>query len=188
MDRNTNIPLGGTKIISLPGINLSMKKYLLASLTLIVCLFGLMFINVLVMRGVGFGAGTFVICGLTLGATRYVYRKYRDEENQKNYGTTEISRLLLKSDKKGFEDALKNFDFNQSGIEEFVVANGKEGVSDFIVGIRTRENIKPDYEQIKNVLYKTFFPQIKFVFINMNEMGEESKLIFAGGTEIVGKK
>ncbi|HET6990295.1 MAG TPA: hypothetical protein VFJ43_03180 [Bacteroidia bacterium] len=159
-----------------------MKKYLFAGLAGFISLFLGLFICFGLFGNADAGIAKFLEClivAFVATSAGYVYKK-----SDKSAGEKNSVCKLSKSDRKGFQEAFSKMNTPEFGLEEVFVANGKEGISDFVIGIRTSENAKPDFEKIKAILYKTFYPQIKFVFINMNEMGQESKSIFAGGTKI----
>jgi hypothetical protein len=65
--------------------------------------------------------------------------------------------------------------------------NGKENTSDFVIGIRMTEGKKADHEQLRSALHKYFYKNIRFVFINLNAMGEEGNKMFLHGTVFTGR-
>jgi hypothetical protein len=171
-----------------------MKKYLFTALAFITSVFLSLLIGYLMAGALdkfevsGKGYVIFIQCfmiAFVLGATGYVYKKF-DSKNAVGNGATGLSELS-RADRKAFERVFKEYDLKLAGIEELIVANGKDGVSDFVIGIRTSAGKKADHEKLRAALYSEFFKKIVFVFINLDAV-EGSETFFAGGKKFTGKE
>lgn len=163
-----------------------MKKYLFAALVFIAGFIAFVFIHVLAGLRIG-GIFSYVLIGIWFSAVGWVYKKFRDKENLKNYGSTEITGMP-KDDVKNFTKFFGAMDYAQEGIEEVIVSEGKDGTSDFIIGIRTLPGRQVDYEAMRAQLHKIYYKHIKFVFVNLNAMGEGSEQLFVDGQKFHGRE
>jgi hypothetical protein len=161
-------------------------KYILSAATFIVGVFLFAAIHVLLNVKIG-GILSYALAGLLFTAIGIVYKRSGQKKPGKSAGKP-ILIPVSKDDLNAFNKAFKGFDFDQNGIEEFIVANGNNGVSDFVIGIRTNASFKADYESLKAILHKQFYKNITFVFVNLNAMDKERTGIFDGGTEIIKRR
>lgn len=126
------------------------------------------------------GGATFLMIIVVVFITGFVYEKSKEEN--------ENDKILTERDLKKFEIIFSKVDFDREGIAELVVKYGKKNESDFIIGIRSKENESVDFERIKNEIRKTYYNGIVISIVNMNFLEYDKNNPLAGGTRIEKEK